>query len=240
MNRTSHAASTPLQQETSRHTVLAVFAHPDDAELSCFGTLASLAESGGEAHVLVLSAGEQSASHDNSARFDHAQRAGQLIGATTHRQEFQDGYLATDIELIQAIEHAITDLNPNIVITHSTDLGFQHQDHSAVGTATSIAVHRHPAVKLLLHAEPPVNARGFDPSVFVDVSRHMELKLRAIACHKSERTKPYLSEKAVRLRGRWWTSQVHPLLANPNIYHEAFVLGRCIVSDIYFSSLHKS
>ena len=39
--------------------VLAVYAHPDDPEISCGGTLARWAEGGSEVHVLICTRGEK-------------------------------------------------------------------------------------------------------------------------------------------------------------------------------------
>ena len=39
--------------------VLAVYAHPDDPEISCGGTLARWAKGGSEVHVLICTRGEK-------------------------------------------------------------------------------------------------------------------------------------------------------------------------------------
>ncbi|MBV9412933.1 MAG: PIG-L family deacetylase, partial [Acidimicrobiia bacterium] len=39
--------------------VLGVYAHPDDPEISCGGTLARWAKSGAEVHVLICTRGEK-------------------------------------------------------------------------------------------------------------------------------------------------------------------------------------
>lgn len=228
-----HTATTgsPLSLFDSSFRALAVFAHPDDAELSCFGTLAAVTACGGSTAVLVLSAGESSAAGNNDMRLNHASEASRVIGANLRRHSFPDGYLVTDLELIRSIEQVLNEYRPNIVITHSTEQGHQHQDHIAVGLAASIASSRIAAVSMVLHAEPPASARNFRPNVFVDISDFMETKLQAIAIHKTEHGKPYLTEEAVRLRGNWWTTHVHPRLVSRSTYFEAFRLGTLVVGS---------
>ncbi|MFP5378032.1 MAG: PIG-L deacetylase family protein, partial [Acidimicrobiia bacterium] len=48
-------------------SVLAVYAHPDDPEVSCGGTLARWAAAGAEVHVVVCAAGDKGSS-DPAAR----------------------------------------------------------------------------------------------------------------------------------------------------------------------------
>lgn len=59
--------------------VLAVFAHPDDAELACFGTLAMLRSLAAEITILILTNGERSSSNTLDRRKGEAVAAARLI-----------------------------------------------------------------------------------------------------------------------------------------------------------------
>lgn len=53
---------------TPQTRLLAVFAHPDDAELTCFGTLARVIKAGGEVYVLVATRGHGSGTDGTAER----------------------------------------------------------------------------------------------------------------------------------------------------------------------------
>src|SRR6059058_2727223 len=66
--------------------VLALFAHPDDAEFLCAGTLAHLAERGASVHIVTMTAGDCGSAilppeKITRVRKSEATRAAGLIGA---------------------------------------------------------------------------------------------------------------------------------------------------------------
>src|SRR5207247_961067 len=88
-------------------SALAVYAHPDDAEISCGGTLARWAAAGGEVHVLVCTLGDKG-STDTAAdpkeladrrAGESAMAAGVLGLAGHHRLGVPDGELENTVEV---------------------------------------------------------------------------------------------------------------------------------------------
>ena len=66
--------------------VLALFAHPDDAEFLCAGTLAHLAERGASVHIVTMTAGDCGSTILPAAKIarirrNEAARAAKLMGA---------------------------------------------------------------------------------------------------------------------------------------------------------------
>ena len=49
-----------MANQPQRHTVLALMAHPDDAEMCCGGTLIRLADAGCEVHIATATPGDLS------------------------------------------------------------------------------------------------------------------------------------------------------------------------------------
>jgi LmbE family N-acetylglucosaminyl deacetylase len=210
----------------SAYRVLAVFAHPDDAELSCFGTLAAMCAAGSEVHVLALTDGARSASPDAADRVREATASAALIGVNLIVEDFADGRVEAAGDTFAAVERHMRELTPDVVITHysSPSFGDDHQDHQIAGRVATTLAKRMSFVRLVLHAEPPVVIQGFTPNLFVDVTESIEKKLAAIAQYESEAAKPYMREEAVLARGKFWAMQAKFYDPEEGNYYEAFQL----------------
>jgi LmbE family N-acetylglucosaminyl deacetylase len=173
--------------------VLALGAHPDDIELGCGATLAKLYDSGHEVHALVMSHGERGGDARN--RPGEARRGATFVGLTSVQVlDLPDRQLADSMmEMVDAIEHTIHRLNPDIILTHSrNDL---HQDHRAVHEASLRAARRHSAI---LCYESPSVTDAFQPSFFIDVEDYVDVKVTAVGLHRDQRNKPYMTPERVR------------------------------------------
>lgn len=181
------------QTSSAPRRVLAIGAHPDDLELGCGGTLAKLSDSGHEVRALVMSDGRQGG--DGQVRPDEAVVGGAFLGAASTQVVGLPDTRLSEVgnEMVAAIEAAVRRFNPDVVLTHSAN--DQHQDHKAVHDATLRAARRHPSI---LCYESPSATRAFDPSFFVDVSDHLDVKVMAIAKHRDQADKPYMAPGRVR------------------------------------------
>src|SRR6476620_11851460 len=102
---------------SSSRVVLGIFAHPDDAELTCFGTLAKLNYQGARIHLLDLTNGGSSVSAKSGKRAAEAQAAARVIEASRVTGDWPDGRLNYDNEMVSFIERHIRELSPDVVIT---------------------------------------------------------------------------------------------------------------------------
>ena len=187
--------------------VLAVYAHPDDPEISCGATLARWAASGSEVHVLVLTRGEKG-SKDPAVdpqeladrRSGEMEAAGTVLALTgRERLDVDDGELVGSVEVRERIVATIRRTRPDVVICPDPtavifgDTYFNHADHRNAGWATMDAVspaagnpHYFPS------AGPPhsvgvVRLSGtLEPNVWVDVTASLETKIDALLCHTSQ------------------------------------------------------
>jgi LmbE family N-acetylglucosaminyl deacetylase len=187
------SARQPRRPQEGAPRVLAIGAHPDDLELACGGTLAKLADSGFEIRALVMSAGQVGG--DSSRRPDEARAGGRFLGvAEVEVLDFPDTALAgTSQEMVGAIEQRLNDFAPALILTHSEhDL---HQDHHAVHLSVLRAARRRSSI---LCFESPSTTRDFNPSVFVDISDHLDIKVEGIRRHRDQRGKPYMGADTVR------------------------------------------
>lgn len=215
-------------------TVLAVFAHPDDAELTCFGTLGVLKSRGYRVLVGIVTDGLAGLARDGAInRVQEAERASAVMGFELLRGALPDGDLQYSSRLIMQVEQWVCDYEPAIVITHDYDpAGIDHQDHIAVARAVLNVVHRKSEIELLLQVEPSRGSRSFEPNAFVEVGAFAANKLAAIACHVSQSHKEYLQPAYLKLRSDWWAA-VSGISdsgsGNCDVHVEAFRVARCSI-----------
>jgi LmbE family N-acetylglucosaminyl deacetylase len=215
-------------------TVLAVFAHPDDAELTCFGTLGLLKAQGYRVLVGIITDGLAGLDPARAPdRVWEAKQASDIMGFELLRGEQPDGDLQYSSALIVQIEDWVRDYAPAVVITHDYNpTGIDHQDHLAVARAVLNVAHRRPGIELLLQVEPSRGSRSFEPNMFVEVGAFATKKLAAIACHKSQSHKDYLQPRYIALRSDWWVAVSgisSPSIGPGDPHVEAFRIARASV-----------
>jgi N-acetylglucosamine malate deacetylase 1 len=115
--------------------LLAIMAHPDDAELLCGGALAGIAAAGGRAAILDLTRGESGSFGTPGVRSQEAARAAGVLGvAERHNAGFPDGALENTPEARARLAGFIRSLRPRLVVTHWPDA--RHPDHRAASDLT--------------------------------------------------------------------------------------------------------
>ena len=186
--------------------VLAVYAHPDDADVSAGGTLACWSEAGAHVEVVVCAAGDKGAvdavdpAELTARRAAEVQAAAAELGvATVHLLAHPDGELVNGLalraELVALVRAARPDVvvcpDPTAVIFGSSYLN--HRDHREVGWATlDVAAHEagNPMYfpgEAAAHRVAEVWLSGaLEPDVWVDIEGTLERKARALACHESQ------------------------------------------------------
>lgn len=219
-----------LFPEIPHKKILAVFAHPDDDELTCFGSLSKFRKQGANVSVLELTKGENSFGI-TSYRSKETKASAQLSGYSLYAEELSDGSLVYNIELVALIEKYLNMIKPDIVITHFPQtLGLGHQDHDVVASALVNAARRKEYVQCILYAEPPTTNATFVPNLFIDITDYLTLKQDALKIHRSEENKDYISSDVLECKSKWWAFQAHPAYFNSHKYYEAFVIVKCIVN----------
>ena len=185
--------------------VLAIVAHPDDAELSSAGTLIKWITKGCRVRYIVCTTGDKGTKDASITPFQLAETrekeqreaAGVLGVEGISFLRHADGSLENNAAFRNEIALLIRKFQPEIIITHDPWRPYQiHPDHRAVGFATvdAVVVARDhlflPAfleVELEAHAPlelyftfPPT------PDYVVDITDVMEKKLEALEKHKSQ------------------------------------------------------
>ena len=188
-------------------SALAVYAHPDDPEVSCGGTLARWAAAGADVHVVVCAAGDKGAADPGIDPAELAQRrAGEVADATKalrlagHRLlGLPDGEVDNTLELRRTLVAIIRELKPDIVVCPDPTAVFfgqryfNHRDHREVGWATLDAVAPAAANPHYFPDAGPAHQVGavylsgtLEPDVVVDITDTIDAKAEALLHHESQ------------------------------------------------------
>lgn len=175
--------------------LLAVFAHPDDAELLCGGALLKSADAGERTGVLDLTRGETGTRGTPEIRAREAAAAAGILGLSVRRNAgLPDSRLANDHRARSVVAGLIRELRPRVVVTHWS--AGRHPDHRVASELVRDACF----LAGLANFDAPgrrfrplklVYATGFredaDPPTFVvDVTDQMDRKLEAILAYESQ------------------------------------------------------
>jgi LmbE family N-acetylglucosaminyl deacetylase len=220
----------------SNRSVLAIFAHPDDAELGCFGTLAGLGAAGYDLHILALTDGSSSCATQAVMRPLEAKESAGMIGANLVIEDFIDGDLVPNRATYACIADHLSRIRPAVVLTHR--VGAQdHQDHDIAGRAATTMAMRDRGVRMILQAEPPLMNHLFTANFYVDVTPFMDMKLAAVARYRSEAHKPFARPHAIRDRGVWWARQAEANDIGETRYYEAFYAVKTKIDPVLMGVL---
>lgn len=201
--------------------VLAIYAHPNDADLACGGTLAKWVKGGAEIDLFVVTSGDKGndvgVSGDLSThRRREVKEAARQLGL--NRVEFlgsPDGEFENDLSLRSALVTQIRHTKPDVVITHDPtallfgDVYVNHRDHRVVGSAVldvvqaaapnrryfSSDMHAHTVNEVWLSATEQAN-------VAVDISESLQTKISAMKEHHSQLTDPENVDDVVKSRAQ--------------------------------------
>jgi len=187
---------------TAPASALAVAAHPDDVEFGCGGTLARWAAEGCIVHHLVLTDGSKGswdvdADADTlvAARQVEQREAAAALGATGEVRflERVDGELEADVATRLDVASVIRQLQPEVVLGHDPWRRYRlHPDHRAAGwlVCDGVVAAREPHVRVggLAAWRPSALLlwEADEPDLLIDVSSHVEAKLRALLAHASQ------------------------------------------------------
>ena len=189
--------------------VLAVYAHPDDPEISCGGTLAGWAKAGSEVHVLICTRGEKGSPDPKqdpdelaATRTEEMGAAAEVLGLAGHGSlDIDDGELENTAELRRHIVSVIREVKPAIVVCPDPTAVFfgnsyyNHHDHRATGWATLDAVAPAAGNPHYFPDEGPTHqvsavylSGTMEPDAWVDISDTLDIKVEALFRHTSQLT----------------------------------------------------
>jgi len=186
---------------------LAVYAHPDDVEVACGGTLARWAQAGCCVHLVVVCQGDKGSTDpaaDPAAlaatRAAEVAAAAEVLGLASHRLlAIPDGEVEVTPVLVGDLVAAVRSVRPQVVVAPDpTALLFgrryvNHRDHRLVGSATVDAVAPAAAMPHYFPDRGPAWSVAelwlsgtLEPDTHVDVEPVLAVKAAALACHRTQ------------------------------------------------------
>jgi len=193
-------------------SAMAIFAHPDDIEFSCVGTLARWAKTGTKVSYIIITSGDvgiddPTINQENAIqiREKESREAAKIAGADEViflRQP--DGLLQATLELRRMLVREIRRFKPEVVIcgdptaTLASETYINHPDHRAAATAAIDAVF--PASgqpTLFSEIEESEGYKAHKPrkvyistwsetSTFINIGDTMDIKISALKAHQSQ------------------------------------------------------
>jgi LmbE family N-acetylglucosaminyl deacetylase len=184
---------------------LAVYAHPDDPEVSCGGTLARWATSGTQIHLVIANRGDKG-SADPSAdpdalaeqRAGEVARAAEVLGvASVEHLGYPDGEIENDALLRARLIGVVRAQRPDALVAPDPTAVFfgdsyvNHRDHRQLGWAVLDSLV--PAASpLYVPAAGPAHQVGLvllsgtlEADAWIDIADVLDRKVAAVACHAS-------------------------------------------------------
>src|SRR6266536_1264764 len=199
----------------SQLDVLAVFSHPDDAELTMAGTLIKLKSLGYRTGVLDMTRGELGTRGTTEIRAKESLDAAGVMGLDRRLNlEQPDGHVTLSEETRQAMVRVIRKYRPKVLFTSHWD--DPHPDHAAtckiVREAARLATIRRydeglPAIRVPAIAHT-VYSRLVLPSFIVDVSEFADAKMNAIRAHASQFYSDESKEPTTRISAKGFLRQI--------------------------------
>lgn len=186
--------------------VLGLFAHPDDAEIVCAGTLSLFKKFGWSVHIATMTPGDKgSCTLTNKEiakiRRQEATNSAKLLDATYHCLECDDVYVLYDRETINKATALLRKVRPTIVFTSSpSDYMIDHEMTSLIAQTAcfsagiknmDVAEEIFEFIPYLYYSDPleakdkygnPIKA-----SYCVDITSVMQIKEDMLSSHASQR-----------------------------------------------------
>jgi LmbE family N-acetylglucosaminyl deacetylase len=210
-------------------SALIVFAHPDDADFGCGGTVAAWASEGTDVHYVVITDGSAGNNEPGWTRPEIARvrkqeqrEAAEVLGVRSVTfLDFPDGLLVVDADTRRAVTREVRRHRADVLVAPdpsrlwSGNRYVNHADHRAAGELALCAVMPDAPSRPQF---PELLEEGFEPfevpnlwlvaeeaDTFVDITKTIDAKLAALAAHRSQRTEaaaPFVRERARELGER--------------------------------------
>ena len=193
-----------MQSDYPQLDVIAVGAHPDDVEIACGGTLASLADRGYQVGIIDLTDGEPTpGSPGPEARLEEARKAAEVLGAQRVTLDLPNRRLFDCFEARLALAKEFRKYRPRIVIGFGDKTPMASPDHWQAMLITDAAVFYSRLCKWPEHfdslPEHVISAQlyyrlAFEPLAIdsplsrftVDITETLERKIASIRCYQTQ------------------------------------------------------
>ncbi len=207
-------------------SALVVFAHPDDAEFMCGGTVAAWTREGCEVHYVICTDGSAGSNEPGASREatapvrEREQRAAAAVlgvrGLTFLGEP--DGMLEVNLDTRRKVCREVRRLRPEVIVAPdpsrlwSGNRYINHWDHKQAGVLALTAIMPDAPTRVMFdelereglepYEVPNLWLATDEPDTFVDITDTMDVKIAALAEHASEEgdaAAPWVRERAAEL-----------------------------------------
>jgi LmbE family N-acetylglucosaminyl deacetylase len=194
-----------------RKKIAAIFAHPDDPDFSCAGTVAKWTDEGHEVVYVLLTNGDKGSrgpemSHERliALREEEQRAAAAILGVKeVIFLRHPDGMLVADLNLRRDVVRVIRQLQPTTVVCGDPTVYYyapsyiNHPDHRAAAEVVLAALYPAAGNRDFF---PELLAEGLEPhkikelymsgspqsDTFIDITPYMDRKIAALRAHASQ------------------------------------------------------
>lgn len=191
--------------------ILAIFAHPDDVELTVGGTLLKMKSLGYKTGALDVTKGDMGTRGTVEGRAAEAEEAARIMRLDVRENlELPDGHVWVTDETRTKLVRVLRRLKPKVLLTHQAD--DPHPDHNHIAQLVREAARLSSMQKydgdfgqerinvpMVAHN---IFSQRVTPSFIVDISEFLDEKMAAIRAHKSQFYNPESAELETRLTSR--------------------------------------
>lgn len=197
--------------------ILAVFAHPDDLELTVGGTMLRMKGLGYRTGGLDVTRGEMGTRGTVEGRAKEAVEAAKILKLDIRENlGLADGHVFVDDQSRTVMVRAFRRLKPKVILTHQLDDPHPDHDHIAriVRESARLASMRNYDPEGGAEAIPVpkvahnIFSRTVNPSFIVDISEFLADKMAAIRAHRSQFYDPDSAEPETRLTDKRFLDEI--------------------------------
>ena len=208
--------------------ILAIFAHPDDLELSVGGTMLKLKGLGYRTGALDVTRGEMGTRGTVDGRAVEAENAAKILKLDGRNNlGLPDGHVFVTDDARVALVRSLRRLKPRVILTHQENDSHADHDHIAtlVRESSRLAAMRNYDAETGDEKIPPpiiahnVFSRRVVPSFIVDISDFLEAKMDALRAHRSQFYDPSSNEPETMLTGKTYLDEI----ANRSRYYGSLI-----------------
>lgn len=174
--------------------VMVLAPHPDDAEMSCGGTVLKLVAAGKRVAIVDMTRGEMASRGTAELRRAECEAATALLGVQQRLNlELPDAALRDDERALAAVIGALRQLRPRLLLAPAIhDL---HPDHEATGRVARRAYFHAGLAKVQPELGPPHRPAAvlhyplhheLAPTLCVDISDVVDQKMEAVRCYGTQ------------------------------------------------------
>src|SRR5262249_13961042 len=220
---------------------LVIAPHPDDAELGAGGTVLQLLSTGATVGVLDLTDGEPTPFGSPEIRRRETEAAPAVLGLSWRGNlGLTNRRLVADLDARRKLAVALRELRPRVLLAPYWEDA--HPDHVAASALVDAARFWAKLTKTDMPGEPHYPSRivyyfsvhlrlHVQPSFVLDISPHIDKKMQALACYRSQfiegrPTAPPTFLDELRERARYWGWTIGAAYGEPFLCRDLVGLRR--------------